>query len=74
MSGGGAPSLVPLTEGCEYDFFVSKHEEFADRATLIAQTLRDVGYRVWFSNWEKAEGRSIDKAAMADGIRHAGLR
>ena len=66
-----ADMRLTLPAGCDYHFFVSKHEEFAADAELLAQTLRDAGYSVWFSNWEKAEGRSIDKAAMADGIRRS---
>ena len=69
VSGGRASSsAVVATVPADYDFFVSKHEEYAADATLVAQALREAGYSVWLSNWEKAEGRAIDMAAMADGI------
>jgi len=69
---GQGLAAPPLPASYDYHFFVSKHELLGkDRAEHIANTLRDAGYAVWFSDWEKKADRAIDAEAMADGIKRS---
>ena len=72
--GGGARRMSPtsatvaaLAAGCDYHCFISKHDDFADRATLIASTLRDASYSIWFSNWRSAMGGPSTKRPWRTG-------
>ena len=53
-----------LHKDLKYHFFISKHEKRKDIAIKIAESLRDVGFKVWISQFEARQGKVMDKNAM----------
>ena len=50
----------------KYHFFISKHEDYKDRAENIANTLTNNGYIPWLSNWA-----SKDEDVDEENMQHA---
>ena len=65
---------IPLLEnGAEYHFFISKQDGTGPHtgknlAYTIGHALRKVGFKVWLSQFEVEEGRSVNVPAMQRGI------
>jgi hypothetical protein len=65
---------IPLLEnGAEYHFFISKQDGNGPHtgknlAYTIGHALRKVGFKVWLSQFEVEEGRSVNVPAMQRGI------
>ncbi len=63
---GRAP---PLPAGCAYHFYLVKHERYKYQAKDVAAALRDLGFKIWLSQWEGEAGRDVDEPAMQRGVR-----
>ena len=60
---GHIPVLTGKSKN-RYHFFISKHEKRKSIAIQIANRLRDVGFKVWISQFEARQGKPVDKKAM----------
>ena len=66
--GGKAP---PLPKGCNYHFYIVKDEAHKYAAIVIAIALRNIGFKIWLSQWQAEASRDVDEHAMQRGIREA---
>jgi hypothetical protein len=68
--------IPALKNGAKYHFFISKKDGVGpgsgkNLAYAIGRALRDVGYKVWLSQFEKQNGNSVNVNAMQLGIKQS---
>jgi hypothetical protein len=69
---------VPPLVGCSYHFYIVKRDgngpkQGKEWAGNVATALQNIGFKVWFSQFEQELGRPIDIAGMQQGIRDSAM-